>query len=123
MGYITDRKRAAGLGSAKAGTEHHWAMTVTSVALAVLTPLFLLSFGSILGASYEAVQTHYAHPYHALVAALFLGVGCIHFKNGVRVLIEDYVHGLAREAAIIAMTCVSYALFAVALFALARLAL
>ena len=35
MAYLTDRKRAAGLGSAKNGTEHFWNMTVSSYALCV----------------------------------------------------------------------------------------
>ena len=33
MRYLTDRKRADGLGSAKTGTAHFWAMKVSSVAL------------------------------------------------------------------------------------------
>jgi succinate dehydrogenase / fumarate reductase, membrane anchor subunit len=27
MAFVTDRKRAVGLGSAKTGTEHFWSMT------------------------------------------------------------------------------------------------
>ena len=33
MRYLTDRKRATGLGSAKTGTAHFWAMKVSSAAL------------------------------------------------------------------------------------------
>ncbi|MGB1360444.1 MAG: succinate dehydrogenase, partial [Paracoccaceae bacterium] len=36
MRYLTDRKRATGLGSAKTGTAHFWAMKVSSAALLVL---------------------------------------------------------------------------------------
>ncbi|MEM9430548.1 MAG: succinate dehydrogenase, hydrophobic membrane anchor protein [Pseudomonadota bacterium] len=123
MAFLTDRKRAAGLGSAKSGTEHHWNMTVTSWALAILTPFFLLTFGRILGSSHEEVVAYYANPFPAIVAALFIATSLIHFKNGVQVLIEDYVRGYAREALILAMTMISYALAAVAVFAIARLAL
>lgn len=123
MQFLTDRKRAAGLGSAKSGSEQHWNMTVSSYALVVLTPLFVFSFGGILGSSYDQVVAYYSQPYPAILAALFFGVGFMHFKNGVRVLIEDYVHGLMREWLIIATTCLSYAAAATALFALARLAL
>ncbi len=98
MAYLTDRKRATGMGSAKSGTAHHWSMTVSSVGLLVLVPLFLFTFGRVLGSSYEDVLVYYARPFPAIIAALTIVVGFMHFKNGVRVLIEDYVHGLAREA-------------------------
>ena len=38
MRYITPRKAAVGLGASHTGTEHHWWMTVSSAALALLTP-------------------------------------------------------------------------------------
>ncbi len=49
MAYVTDRKRAAGLGAAKTGTLHHWRMMVSSVALIVLIPLFVFTFGTAVG--------------------------------------------------------------------------
>ena len=110
MAYLTDRKRATGMGSAKSGTAHHWSMTVSSVGLLVLVPLFLFTFGRILGSSYEDVLVYYARPFPAIIAALTIVVGFMHFKNGVRVLI-------------IAMICLSYAAAATGLFAIARLAL
>jgi succinate dehydrogenase / fumarate reductase membrane anchor subunit len=57
------------------------------------------------------------------VALLTFVVGLVHFKNGVTVLIEDYVQGLACKIWIIVMTCVSYAAIATAIFAIARIAL
>lgn len=51
MAYLTDRKRAMGMGSAKSGTAHFWAMKVSSVALLILIPLFVFTFGSALGLS------------------------------------------------------------------------
>ena len=36
MRYLTARKRAEGKGASHTGTEHHWYMTVSSVALAFL---------------------------------------------------------------------------------------
>ncbi len=123
MAYLTDRKRAVGLGSAKAGTEHHIAMSKSSVALLILLPLFVFTFGPMLGATYEEVTAYFARPFPAIVAALTLVVGFLHFKDGVQVLIEDYTHGLTRKILIVAMICVSYAAAATGLFAIARLAL
>ena len=53
MRYLTDRKRATGLGAAKAGTAHFWRMKVSSVALLILVPLFIFTFGPVLGQPYE----------------------------------------------------------------------
>lgn len=123
MHYLTDHKRAVGTGSARQGTQHFWWMTVSSYALLPLIILFIFTFGSALGRDYEEVAAYYSHPFPAIVAALTVTVGLLHFKNGARVMIEDYVHGYARELTIILVTCLSYTLIAIALFALARLAL
>ena len=123
MAFLTDRKRAVGMGSAKTGTEHFWSMTVSSVALLILVPLFVFTFGPMLGEPHDEVVAYFARPFPAIVAALTLVVGFMHFKNGVQTLIEDYVHGLARKVLIIAMICLSYAAAATTLFALARIAL
>jgi succinate dehydrogenase / fumarate reductase membrane anchor subunit len=123
MRYLTDRKRAMGLGSAKTGTEHHWHMQVSAVGLAILVPLFIFTFGCILGGSYEEVTAYYAKPFPAIVAALTIVVGFIHFKNGATGMIEDYAQGLMRKALIIGTTCLSYAAIATGLFALVKLAL
>lgn len=123
MRYLTDRKRAAGMGSAKTGTEHFWAMKVSSVALLLLCPLFIFTFGPMLGADHVDVVAYFAKPFPALVAALTIAVTFKHFKDGVQVLIEDYVHGLAQKISIIVMICVSYGLAAAGLFAIARIAL
>lgn len=123
MAFLTDRKRAAGLGSAKTGTEHFWSMKVSSVGLLVLVPLFVFTFGGILGSDYEAVIAYFARPFPAIVAILTIIVTFVHFKNGVQTLIEDYVHGVAEKVSIIVMTCVSYGAIGVGVFAIARLAL
>ncbi|MEJ6403440.1 succinate dehydrogenase, hydrophobic membrane anchor protein [Yoonia sp. 2307UL14-13] len=123
MRFLTDRKRADGLGSAKTGTDHHWHMMVTSVALVGLVPLFIFTFGAILGSPYEDVIAYYRRPLPAIIAALTLLVGFLHFRKGVQTLIEDYVHGFARKALIIGMICLSYAAAAIAVFAIIRIAL
>jgi len=123
MAYVTDRKRAVGMGSAKAGTEHHWSMTKSSVGLLILVPLFLFTFGPMLGQPHAEVVAYFARPFPAIVAGLTLVVGFLHFKGGVQVLIEDYVHGIARKILIVAMICLSYGAMATGLYALVKLAL
>ena len=123
MAFLTDRKRATGMGSAKEGTHHHWSMMVSSAGLLVLVPLFIFTFGPMLGQPHAEVVAYFARPFPAIIAALTILVGMMHFKNGVQVLIEDYVDGLMRKVLIIAMICVSYAAAATGLFAIARIAL
>ena len=123
MRYLTDRKRAIGMGSAKSGTAHFWAMKVSSVALLILIPLFVFTFGTIVGEDYATVTAYFAHPFPALIAALTLIVGFEHFQSGAQVLIEDYVHGLVQKITIILIKCISYGLMAMGLFAIAKLAL
>lgn len=123
MAFLTDRKRAVGWGSAKSGTEHFWAMKKSSVALLFLVPLFVFTFGGILGGTYEEVTAYYARPFPAIVAALTILVTFKHFNDGVQVLIEDYVHGVMEKVLILLMTCVSYGAAAVGVFAIARMAL
>ncbi len=123
MAYMTDRKRVNGLGAAGSGTDHFWSMTKSSVALLILIPLFVFTFGPMLGQPHAEVVAYFARPFPAIVAALTIIVSFLHFKGGVQTLIEDYVSGSARPLAIIAMTCLSYAAIAAGLFALIRIAL
>jgi len=123
MSYMTDRKRAVGLGSARAGTEHHWQMIVSSYALLILTPLFLIAWGPMLGQSHAAVLAHFARPFPAIVTGLMLVVGLHHFRKGVQTAIEDYTEGVTRQLLVIGAACLSYGAMATGLFALARLAL
>lgn len=123
MAFLTDRKRATGMGSAKSGTHHFWSMKVSSVALLFLVPMFIFTFGGTLGSSYAEVTAYFARPFPAIVAALTILVGFKHFNDGAQVLIEDYVHGLMQKVLIILLTCLSYGAAAVGIFAIAKLAL
>ena len=123
MAFVTDRKRVVGLGAARTGTDHHWKMMVSSVALLVLIPLFVFTFGATLGSSYEDVVAYYARPVPAAIAALTFIVSFFHFRKGVQTLIEDYVHGIARKVLIIAMICLSYGAAGFGVIAILRLAL
>jgi succinate dehydrogenase / fumarate reductase membrane anchor subunit len=123
MRYLTDRKQAIGWGAARTGTEHFWAMKISSVGLLILIPIFVLTFGPMLGEPHADVLARFSQPGPAIIAALTIAVGFAHLKNGMQVLIEDYVHGMAQKIAIILMTCLCYAAAATGLFAIARLAL
>lgn len=123
MQFLTPRKRAEGMGAAHHGTHHHWQMQVTGMALAILVPFFLFTFGRILGAPYEEVVAYYSRPVPAVVAGLTLVVGLLHFAAGAQMAIKDYSGGMTRKILVVAANFVAYAAAAFAIFALVRLAL
>lgn len=123
MNYLTDRKRAQGLGSSHHGTHHHWQMMITSMALVVVVPLFIITFGLGLGGTYEEVLAYFSRPFPALVAAITAIVVIFHTMQETLVAIEDYVPGQAGKLAIVAVTVLGYTLMFVALFAIAKIAL
>ncbi len=123
MAFVTDRKRVTGLGAARSGTGHHWTMTVTSVALLILTPFFLGIIGSALGSDHADVVATLSRPIPALIVAAYLIVGSHHLRLGMQTLIEDYTRGLTRKACIIVTTILSYGIALGGLVALVQIAL
>ena len=123
MRYITPLKAAEGLGSAHEGTQHHWAMTVSSVALTVLTPLFMIVVARAIGLPHPELVVYFGRPLPAIITALFVIVGMVHFIKGTRIMIDDYFHGGVRKGAIIFSVIFGWAVIACAVYALARMGL
>ena len=123
MRYLTSRKRAEGKGASHTGTEHHWHMTVSAVALAFMVPAWVYIFGSTLGQPLEVVQASFARPFPAILTALVLIVGMRHFAMGAQTMIEDYARGTARKMGIIFVYSLSAVIAASGLFALIKFAL
>lgn len=123
MNFLTDRKRAQGMGSGRDGTKHHWQMMASSVALVVMVPLFIFTFGLGMGGTQEEVIAYFSRPFPAIVTGLGLIVGIRHFMFEVQEAVEDYIHGLAGKLVLMAVTAIAYTLIAIGLFALARIAL
>ncbi|MCY4261603.1 MAG: succinate dehydrogenase, hydrophobic membrane anchor protein [Rhodobacteraceae bacterium] len=92
MSFQTGYARVLGLGSAREGTHHWWQQRLTSIALLILTLPFVIPFARALGSSHDEVLQIYGNSGHALVAILFIGVGFLHLRQGLQVVIEDYVH-------------------------------
>ena len=107
----------------KTGTSHFKAMKISSMALVALVPIFIITIGPIFGEQRVVVLAKLEQPIYALIVAVTFTVGLLHFKSGVQVLIEDYVHGTAQKLSIIGVTCLSYAAMATGLFAIAKMAL
>ena len=123
MRYLTDRKRASGKGSAHSGTDHHWAMTASAVALAFMVPTWLWIFGNALGGSRAEVAASFARPFPAILTALVLVVAMRHFARGSTMMLQDYTRGTALKAGIIFVSSLAAVIAATGLYALIRLAL
>jgi succinate dehydrogenase / fumarate reductase membrane anchor subunit len=123
MRYITDRKRAVGRGAAHTGTEHHWSMQVSAVALAFLVPTWLYIFGHALGGTRAEVLATFARPFPAILTGMVLVVAMRHFAKGATMMIEDYAHGSARKIAVMSAHSLAGIIAATGLYALIKIAL
>ncbi|SMO54915.1 succinate dehydrogenase, hydrophobic membrane anchor protein [Ruegeria faecimaris] len=123
MRYLTDRKRAEGLGAGKSGTQTHWNTMVRAMILTVLIPLFIFTFGAGLGGTYEEVLAYFSRPFPAIVCALTLIVALLQLMYEAQEAIEDYIHGVAEKVTLVAMWAFGYTLMVAGLFALVKLAL
>ena len=90
--------RAKGLGSAKDGTGHWWALRLSSIALALLTPWFVLFAIGMIGADLDTARAAVARPLTATLLATFVLATFWHVQQGLQVVIEDYVHGAGELA-------------------------
>ncbi len=84
--------RARGLGAAKSGTAHWWAMKTTSFALIPLTLWFLASVIGLQGATRAQVAAWMAGPITATLLLATIAALFHHLYLGVQTVIEDYIH-------------------------------
>jgi succinate dehydrogenase / fumarate reductase membrane anchor subunit len=115
--------RVLGRGSAHEGA-HHWrAQRLTAIALLLLGAWFVVSLALLPDHSYQTMHAWVAGTWHATLLALFAGAACWHSQLGVQVVIEDYVHGWLRPAALVLSGFAHVLLAALVLFAIVRIAL
>ena len=102
---------------------HHFEMKITSIALFFLIPVFIFTFGSVVGEDHETVVEYLSMPFPALIVALTLIIGLQHFQSGAQTLLEDYIRGLGFKVTLIFVKALSYFLMAVGLYAIGKIAL
>lgn len=84
--------RARGLGAAKSGTAHWWAMKTTSLALVPLTLWFLGSVIALQGAARKEVAAWASGPITAALLLAMIAALFHHLYLGLQTVIEDYIH-------------------------------
>lgn len=120
----TPMARVRGLGASHSGTEHFWRQRVTAVSNLVLVLALLAVLVATYGRDYVSTLAVVGHPAVAIVLILLaISVG-LHMRLGMMVIIEDYVHGEgAKLSAVLINTFFSFAVAAVAIFAILRISL
>jgi succinate dehydrogenase membrane anchor subunit len=111
-----------GKGSAKEGVHHWWLQRLTSVALVPLTVWFIVSLLSLPSLEHVTVQSWMAHSWTALFLVLFILVATWHSQLGVRVVVEDYVHGGAKTLTLVVITFIHAVVAAAGVFAVLKVA-
>jgi succinate dehydrogenase / fumarate reductase membrane anchor subunit len=123
MGAGTDLGRVRGLGAAKDGVHHWWLQRVTAVANIVLMLWFIFSLVRLPALDYSSVTLWLRQPVAAVPMLLLIVSVFWHFRLGVQVMIEDYVHGANRVLAMLALNFYALAGAAAAVFAVLKIAL
>ena len=117
----TPLARVRYLGSARSGTQDALAMRATAAGLIVLTIAFVWLILSLLAKDYNGVRLALGHPIPAIAMMLFVLTGIYHMQVGMRSVILDYVHGHAKDWALMANTGFSSVLALTCVYAVMRI--
>ncbi len=113
-----------GRGAAKEGVHHWWVQRLTAVALVPLAIWFVVSLLSLPTLSYPAVSAWMGQTWTAVLLILFVLSAAWHSQLGVRVVVEDYVHGRGMRTVALALVTYLHVLAAAAgVFAVIKVAL
>ena len=129
MGNGTRLGRVRGLGSSHHGSHHWLQQRLTALANIFLATWFFVSLVRLPLGDHGAVHRWASNPTVALALILLVISVFWHFRLGLQVMIEDYVHGEAtRLLAIVVLNFyaiggAAYGIFAIVRIALAPLAL
>jgi succinate dehydrogenase / fumarate reductase membrane anchor subunit len=123
MGAGTSLGRVRGLGAAKDGVHHWWLQRITAVSNLVLVLWFIGSLVRLPSLDYASVTLWLRQPVAAVPMLLFIVSVFWHFRLGVQVFLEDYLHGATRVLAMLALNFYTLAGAAAAVFAVLKIAL
>lgn len=117
-------RQARGMGSAREGAHLWWLQRVTALALIPLSIWLMASLVSLTGADHARFIEWVASPFNAVVLLLAISTSFYHFKIGMSVVIEDYVHAEgAKVASLLFTTFATVLVGAICAFSVLKLAL
>lgn len=124
MGTGTEIGRARGLGAAKSGVGHWWLQRVTAVGNLILMLWFIGSLLRLPALDYPTIITWLRQPVAAVPMLLLIVSVFWHFRLGMQVFIEDYVHvESSKLLALLALNFYALAGAAAAVFAVLKISL
>lgn len=122
MGTGTNIGRVRGLGSAKHGAMHWWRQRLTAGGNIVTMVWFVVSLFRLPALDHAAVSTWLQSPFNAVMMVLLVGSVFYHFRLGLQVTIEDYLHEGSRVVAMVLLNFYTLALGAIAIFSILKIA-
>ncbi|OSZ62745.1 succinate dehydrogenase, hydrophobic membrane anchor protein [Sphingomonas sp. IBVSS1] len=124
MGNGTQLGKVRGLGAAGGGVVHHWWLQrVTAVASLFLVLWFAFSLARLPSLDYASARLWLSQPIVAVPMCLLVVSVFWHFRLGVQVMLEDYLHGSKRVIAMLALNFYTFVTAAFALFSVLKIAL
>ena len=124
MGTGTEIGRARGLGAAKSGVGHWWLQRVTAVGNLILMLWFIGSLLRLPALDYPTIIAWLRQPVAAVPMLLLIVSVFWHFRLGMQVFIEDYVHvESSKLLALLALNFYALAGAAAAVFAVLKISL
>ncbi len=124
MGSGTEIGRVRGLGAAKSGVQHWWQQRVTAIGNLILVLWFIGSLLRLPSLDYVAVVLWLRQPVAAVPMLLLIVSVFWHFRLGLQVIIEDYVHAEGTKLlALLVLNFYALAGAAAAVFAVFKIAL
>ena len=122
MGSGTGLGQVRGLGSAKHGAGHWWLQRVTAIGNLLLVLWFIFSLLRLPSLDHEVVTSWLSSPLAAVPMALLVINVFWHFRIGLQVVVEDYVHGGMRVITLGMLHLWTFAMGAFALYAIFKIA-
>ena len=110
-----------GFGSARQGVHHWWVQRLSAVALVPLGIWLVVSLLTLPSLDYTTVIAWMSGSWTALALVLFVLTASWHSQLGVRVIVEDYVHGSGpKMVALIVLTFVHVLIAAAGVLAILK---
>ena len=121
-GLRTPLGRVRGLGAARSGTALHIGQRISAVALALLSPWFVVSAAVGVRGGYEGAHGWVTQPLNSVLLSLLLVAAFYHMSLGMRVIVEDYIHKTStKQVLLLANMFLAVVLAAAAVIAVLRI--